>query len=402
MKQNLCTLFFVFLGLNIHAYDFTVDGNYYDIVSIKDFTCRLAKANIGIANFVIPSNVFYNGKNVSVVGIGGYAFSYNKDVVNVEIPSSIISIGNYAFKDCTSLKSVTIPISVTSISEGAFYGCSSLDYINVPKSCKDLPVFLISGCRSLKKFVINNTIDKLPSYRQYGSNDIYDVLYGTLSYNTEKIGGVSIDSLIIEDSSNPLYAPSFTLTTSLNYKSCGYFRYLQTKYVYIGRDMTFKNTNDRYSDIDPFRGNPYIEEIEFGDMCTYTTNIRTESLTRVTFGKRMSIVNGNHFHDNVKELYLTGVVPPAVTNNFSNFLYVNAIIFVPKGTLEVYNSSDGWKNFWNIQEWDGTTDIEAIDTKSLSYEVSRYNGFGVKLSKEEKGLNIIRYNDGTVKKVIVK
>lgn len=397
MKQNLCILFLLLLGLNVHAYDFTVDDNYYDIVSINDLTCKLAKANTGIANFVIPSKVSYNGKNVSVVEIGSYAFSKNKDVVKVEIPSSIISIGAYAFEGCTSLKSVTIPNSVTSISKGAFCGCSSLDYLDIPKSCKNLPYLIIVA---LKKFVINNTIDTLPYSRHFGSNDIYDVWYGTLDYYTKKIEGVSIDSLIIEDCSNPLYAPSFYLQISYKKRECSYFRYLQTKYVYIGRDMTFENTYYGSENVAPFYRNPYIEEVVFGDLCSYTIGLYAESLTKVTFGKGMSIVNGTHFPYNVKELYLTSVVPPTVNYDFSNFLYVNAKVYVPKGTLEVYKSTDGWKNFWNIQEWDGTTDIEVTETNSLSYEVSRYNVLGVKLSKEEKGLNIIRYNDGTVKKVI--
>ena len=277
-----------------------------------------------------------------------------------------------------------------------------MNHLDIPKSCKNLPPLIVAGCNSLKKFVINNTIDELPSRRQSGSNDKYDVLYGTLDYYTKKIEGVSINSLIIEDCSKPLYAPSYYLKITYAGTGCGYFSYLQTKYVYIGRDMTFKNTNYGSHDYSPFYGNPYIEEIVFGDLCSHTIDINAKSLTKVTFGKGMSIVNGRHIPNNVKELYLTSVVPPTVNSNFSNFLYVNTKIYVPKGTLEVYKSTDGWNNFWNIQEWDETTDIEATETKSINYEVSRYNGLGVKLSKGKKGLNIIRYNDGTVKKVIVK
>lgn len=390
------------LGLNARAYDFTVDGNSYNIVSISDFTCELAKANTGISNFIIPTKVSYNGKDVSVVGIGSSAFLNNKDVVNVEIPSSILSIGYNSFKGCTSLKSVSIPNTITSISTGAFQGCSSLEYLNIPETCQSLSPLLVAGCKSLKKFVINNTIETLPSNRQYGSNDYYDVLYGTLNYYTESIENGSIDSLIIEDGSDPLYAPSFYLKITYTGKGCGYFRYLQTKYVYIGRDMTFKNTNYGSSDVAPFYGNPYIEEIVFGDLCSHTTNINAKSLTKVTFGKGMSTVDGKHIPDEVKELYLSCVVPPIVSSAFSNFLYVNAKVYVPKGSLEIYKSANGWKNFWNIQEWDATTGIEAKEAKSSSSEVSIYNSLGTKLSKKGRGLNIIRYNDSTVRKVIVK
>ena len=403
MKQGLFILCLLLLGINVHAYDFTVDGNSYDIVSISDFTCKLAKANTGIANFVVPAKVSYNGKEVSVVEIGSSAFLNNRDVVTVEIPSSILSIGYNAFKGCTVLKNVSIPSSVSSISTGAFQDCTSLEYLNIPNTCPSLPPLIISGCKSLKKFVIHNRIENLPSSRQYASNDYYDVLYGTLDYYTEKIDKVSLDSLIIEDSSNPLYAPSYYLKITYTGKGCGYFGYLQTRYVYIGRDMTYKNTNYGSSDVEPFYGNPYIEELVFGDLCSHTMNIYGKSLAKVTLGKGISTVEGTHIPNGVKELYLKTTVPPIVLTDFSNSLYVNATVYVPKGTLEAYKSSAGWKNFWNIQECDVAAGIVAPqDNKTTRVEVSRYNSQGAKLVKEEKGLNIIRYNDGSVRKTIVK
>ena len=51
----------------------------------------------------------------------------------------------------------------------------------------------------------------------------------------------------------------------------------------------------------------------------------------------------------------------------------------------------------------GTTSIDGIGTTEGDVqEVARYTIDGVRLSAPAKGINIIRYSDGTTKKVIVK
>lgn len=51
----------------------------------------------------------------------------------------------------------------------------------------------------------------------------------------------------------------------------------------------------------------------------------------------------------------------------------------------------------------GTTDIENIETTENDvYEVARYSIDGIRLKAPTEGINIIRYSDGTTKKVIVK
>ena len=50
-----------------------------------------------------------------------------------------------------------------------------------------------------------------------------------------------------------------------------------------------------------------------------------------------------------------------------------------------------------------STGIEGITSQEgEAVETCRYNAGGQRVSKNSKGLNIVRYSDGTVKKVIVK
>ena len=59
---------------------------------------------------------------------------------------------------------------------------------------------------------------------------------------------------------------------------------------------------------------------------------------------------------------------------------------------------DGWGDFGKIVEYDATG-IEKTSTSSDVKEVSRYSVNGQRLSAPAKGVNILKYSDGSVKKV---
>ena len=56
--------------------------------------------------------------------------------------------------------------------------------------------------------------------------------------------------------------------------------------------------------------------------------------------------------------------------------------------------------FYNIVEFDATG-IDKVATSTNAKEVSRYSANGQRLSAPAKGLNIVKYSDGSVKKVVV-
>ena len=75
-------------------------------------------------------------------------------------------------------------------------------------------------------------------------------------------------------------------------------------------------------------------------------------------------------------------------------------LYVPKGTYQKYWLSSGWGDFENIVEYD-VTGIDKVTTSTESKELSRYSVNGLRLSAPTKGLNIVKYSDGSVKKVAV-
>ena len=87
---------------------------------------------------------------------------------------------------------------------------------------------------------------------------------------------------------------------------------------------------------------------------------------------------------------------------FDNETKINATLYVPKGYLLDYWDDDQWKKFMNIEEFDATS-IGSLNTNANDVqEVSRYLDNGQRLNTPAKGLNIVKYNNGMVKKIMVK
>ena len=74
-------------------------------------------------------------------------------------------------------------------------------------------------------------------------------------------------------------------------------------------------------------------------------------------------------------------------------------VYVPKGTYDDYCLSE-FRYFENIVEFDATG-IDKTTTSTDAKEVSRYSVNGQRLVGPTKGLNIVKYSDGSVKKVAV-
>lgn len=77
----------------------------------------------------------------------------------------------------------------------------------------------------------------------------------------------------------------------------------------------------------------------------------------------------------------------------------NCTVYVPIGTFGDYWLSE-FGYFENIVELDATG-IDKVTTSTDAKELSRYSVNGQRLSAPTKGLNIVKYSDGSVKKVVV-
>ena len=93
-------------------------------------------------------------------------------------------------------------------------------------------------------------------------------------------------------------------------------------------------------------------------------------------------------------------LPETGSNLFLGCDEKNCTVYVPKGTGNAYFRSAEFGYFYNIVEFDATG-IDKVAISTNAKEVSRYSANGQRLSAPAKGLNIVKYSDGSVKKVVV-
>ncbi len=149
LQRLFTTLLLLAVTILTWAYDFEVDGIYYDknsdgtnvTVTYKTTSDRGYSGSV-----VIPSTVTYNDTEYSVTSIRGSAFSGCSGLTSIDIPNSVTSIGQNAFYRCSGLTSIDIPNSVTSIGSYAFYGCSGLTSITIPESVTSIESSAFYGC----------------------------------------------------------------------------------------------------------------------------------------------------------------------------------------------------------------------------------------------------------------
>lgn len=94
-------------------------------------------------------------------------------------------------------------------------------------------------------------------------------------------------------------------------------------------------------------------------------------------------------------------VPKIDSNAFKGVDAKKCTLYVPMGTYDDYLVSDFGYYFENIVEFEATG-IDKTTTSTDVEEVVRYSVNGQRLSAPTKGLNIVKYSDGSVKKVAVR
>ena len=93
-------------------------------------------------------------------GIAGESFMECDEITEVVLPNSLVTIGNSAFYRCTGLKEMVIPNSVIEIEGGAFGWCENLTKIVLPKNLTEIAAGVLSHT-ALTEITIPSTVTKI-------------------------------------------------------------------------------------------------------------------------------------------------------------------------------------------------------------------------------------------------
>lgn len=154
-------------------------------------------------------------------------------------------------------------------------------------------------------------------------------------------------------------------------------------------------------------GSPYTWD-KYGDKFTSNDKLGDgafsgcSGLTSLTLPSSVTSIGDHTFSycSGLTSIYVyTKKLPELGSYVFSGCDEKNCTVYVPKGTYDAYKSSE-FGYFEKMVEFDASG-IDKVTTSTNAKEVSRYSANGQRLSAPAKGLNIVKYSDGSVKKVVV-
>jgi len=316
-----------------------------------------------------------NNASVIEYPIGNNAFSGCSNLQGIEIPNDVTSIGNYAFHNCSAMSTVKIGNSVNNIGSSAFSGCSAIHELLIPKSVKTINDNVFKGCTSLNTVIMEDKESELT----LGSNG-----------SSPLFADCPLDSVYIGRNI------TYPITNEKGYSP--FYRNTSLRSVMITDKETEISENEFY-------GCSNLKNVSIGDGVTTIGNWAfsgCSSLDYFAFGTNMKTIGKEAFSDctAMTNLYSRAKIPPVCDlQALDDINKWNCKLHIPNGTISAYQQADQWKDFFFIYD-----DVSGIRTTvtDTSESIIVYDLNGHKKECLQRGINIIKYSDGTVKKVIQK
>ena len=385
-------------------YNYSSDGKELSVTYLEKQSSSNSSAYKG--SVVIPEEVTYMNRTRKVTSIGNYAFDSCSGLTSVTIPNSVTSIGDWAFEWCSGLTSVIIGNSVTSIGDWAFYSCSGLTSVTIPNSVTSIGDWAFEWCSGLTSVIIGNSVTSIGNYAFKWCSGLTSII---IPNSVTSIGGGAFYSCS--------GLTSVTIPNSVTSIGGGAFEWCSgLTSIIIPNSVT--SIGDR-----AFYGCYGLTSVTIGNS---VTSIGSEAfygcsgLTSVTIGNSVTSIGGYAFFGcsdltsviipcNITSIGdaafngcngLTSVISlienPFVIggknngNTFSLDTFNNATLYVPKGTIDKYKATTGWKDFLFIEEGDGSGGgSEQPEVKKCAIPTISYSNKRLTFSCETEGVEYV-------------
>lgn len=341
-------------------------------------------------------NVIFGDK---VEYVPGMLFFGVKTLANVKLGKSVKQIGEAAFRGCTGLTKVDLPDCIETIGDNAFL-LTNIESFFLPASIKSVEGGIQTS--NLKQVIC---IAKEAPIAYWGHNsDLKLYVPNTLQYSKKWYTYESgqIQPMIKADKETIYYtgeAPTVTFTSNIP----GYELVSLTKdYVLngeVGEDSvrlvgTFKGEKEFTVEMTyHYEVKPGKQEVTWEqDLSNLHVGDKVELTASVNTGREMWYVNYDNQVVDVKK------------ENGKFYLYCKAVGETDITTFQY--GDENWETSPQITKHIVVAEVDAGITDAVmtsdAKEISRYSANGQRLTAPTKGLNIVKYSDGSVRKEMVK
>lgn len=312
--------FTLIINLNLSAQKIKIDNIFYNIYESRqcayvtyESTAGGNKYNNSKGDIVIPNYITYKNVTYPVKGIETGAYLRSK-ITSITIPSNVTDIGVESFGFCDSLTRIVFEDSKTPITlvspnyYGSFNASYNIKEIYIGRTLrtdyKDKIALRLSLYDSIQSVVFGNMVDTIPPL---------------LCDNCKPKEKIKIPNSV----------------------------------KFVGRDA-FMSSN--LCDTLDLRNVCYIEDMAFYD---------NQNVKHVALGDSLTGIGESAFGwcDNIESIYmLKSKAITCSTTIFSETVYNNAILYVPKGRIQAFSRTTPWNKFY-IEELKSFNVTFVIDNK---------------------------------------
>ncbi|MCD8290430.1 MAG: leucine-rich repeat domain-containing protein [Prevotella sp.] len=376
-------------------------------------------ANSKLTSYDIPNTVetiedyaFYWSDRLKEVNmgsdvrsIGNWAFYYCTGINAIDLPETLTYIGEEAFYYCKSLESVVIPDLVTSISYGTFSTCKGLTSVKIGNSVTSIGDEAFGWCESLKSVEIGSGVESIGDDAFYNctSMESYVVSEDNLYYSSDEYGvffNKDKTTLIQYPVGSPL----------LSYDIPETVEYLESYSFYNCANLTTVGIPTSVTSLgyEVFCACTALQSVVFPNSLTRieeSTFWQCTALESVEIPASVTTIGDYAFAycSSLKQITSLNPEPPVCddTDVFFDVDKNTCVLSVPLNASDAYAAAEVWEDFMNIEEI-SETGINSIAVDGQTRIANRYTIDGKQVNDMHKGINILRYTDGTTKKVMKK